>query len=240
MNDPRFRQLNWLPWAGCAAVLLAVSLMCMLPIFLVEIMTSALARLHLSEGAAALAVVGIFLGSLFNIPLYHLDRPEQELLDADETPGNMLRWPPGVGAARQGISVAINVGGGVIPTALALWQIRYLANSQPQALTALAVVAALNIFVCYRASIPVRGIGIMMPGFLSPLVAVLGTWLILPAESPDRVPVAFVAGVLGPLVGADLLHLKDIGKIARGTLSIGGAGTFDGIVLSGVLAALLA
>jgi uncharacterized membrane protein len=52
--------------------------------------------------------------------------------------------------------------------------------------------------------------------------------------------VAFVAGVLGPLIGADLFHLKDISRVSAGILSIGGAGTFDGIVLSGILAALLA
>jgi uncharacterized membrane protein len=55
-----------------------------------------------------------------------------------------------------------------------------------------------------------------------------------------RAPVAFVAGVAGPLIGADLMHLKDITKVSAGMLSIGGAGTFDGIVLSGVLAAVLA
>ncbi|MDE3018136.1 MAG: DUF1614 domain-containing protein [Nitrospirota bacterium] len=41
-------------------------------------------------------------------------------------------------------------------------------------------------------------------------------------------------------VGADLLHLRDIARIATGTASIGGAGTFDGIVLSGIVAAYLA
>jgi uncharacterized membrane protein len=46
--------------------------------------------------------------------------------------------------------------------------------------------------------------------------------------------------VLGPLIGADLLHLRDIEKIATGIASIGGAGTFDGIVLSGIVAAYLA
>ena len=58
---------------------------------------------------------------------------------------------------------------------------------------------------------------------------------------PDvRVAAAFIAGVLGPLIGADLLHLRDIRTIATGMLSIGGAGTFDGIVLSGIFAAVLA
>ena len=48
------------------------------------------------------------------------------------------------------------------------------------------------------------------------------------------------AGVLGPLIGADLLHLREIEKIATGVASIGGAGTFDGIILSGIMAAYLA
>lgn len=51
---------------------------------------------------------------------------------------------------------------------------------------------------------------------------------------------AFVIGVAGPLIGADLMHLKDIEARSAGTLSIGGAGTFDGIVLSGVVTAYLA
>ena len=80
----------------------------------------------------------------------------------------------------------------------------------------------------------------MMPGLLSPLVAVGMTWLLCPAEMEQRVSIAYTAGILGPLIGADLLHLRDILKVPVGVLSIGGAGTFDGIVLSGILAALLA
>jgi uncharacterized membrane protein len=53
------------------------------------------------------------------------------------------------------------------------------------------------------------------------------------------VPVAFVAAVIGPLVGAHALHLKDIASPLMGVASIGGAGTFDGIVLSGIVAAYL-
>jgi uncharacterized membrane protein len=51
---------------------------------------------------------------------------------------------------------------------------------------------------------------------------------------------AFAAGVLGPLIGADLLHLREVNKISTGVASIGGAGTFDGIVISGLIATLLA
>ena len=54
-------------------------------------------------------------------------------------------------------------------------------------------------------------------------------------------PVAFITiGVVGPLVGADLLHLSDLEVNPIGIVSVGGAGTFDGVVLSGIVAAYLA
>ncbi len=46
--------------------------------------------------------------------------------------------------------------------------------------------------------------------------------------------------LMGPLVRADLLHLRDIEVGEIGVVSVGGAGTFDGIVLSGIVAAYLA
>ncbi|WP_457549779.1 DUF1614 domain-containing protein [Archaeoglobus sp.] len=49
---------------------------------------------------------------------------------------------------------------------------------------------------------------------------------------------AFSSGVLSALVGADILHLKDIEKIGSGIVSIGGAGTFDGIFLTGVFSVI--
>jgi uncharacterized membrane protein len=46
-------------------------------------------------------------------------------------------------------------------------------------------------------------------------------------------------GGAGPLIGPDLLHLGDSDLRLAGLVSIGGAGTFDGIVLTGVIAAYL-
>lgn len=76
-----------------------------------------------------------------------------------------------------------------------------------------------------------------MPGLFPALLAAVSALLLVPDQAP---PVAFVAGVLSPLIGAGLPHLRDIGKITTGIASIGGAGTFDGIVLSGIVAAYLA
>ena len=53
-------------------------------------------------------------------------------------------------------------------------------------------------------------------------------------------PVAFVSGSMGALIGADLLNLRRIGELGAPIVSIGGAGTFDGVFLTGILAGLLA
>jgi uncharacterized membrane protein len=51
--------------------------------------------------------------------------------------------------------------------------------------------------------------------------------------------VAYVSGTLGTLIGADLTNLHSIGKLGAPVASIGGAGTFDGVFLSGLIAVLL-
>jgi len=48
-----------------------------------------------------------------------------------------------------------------------------------------------------------------------------------------------VAGTLGTLIGADLLNLPRLRNLGAGVASIGGAGTFDGVLLSGIIAVLL-
>ncbi|RPI46657.1 MAG: DUF1614 domain-containing protein [Betaproteobacteria bacterium] len=79
-------------------------------------------------------------------------------------------------------------------------------------------------------------VGIALPGLAPAAVAAILALLLAPEQAP---PVAFIAGVFEPLVGADLLHLKDVQRISTGLVSIGGVGTFDGIVLSGIVAAYL-
>jgi uncharacterized membrane protein len=98
-------------------------------------------------------------------------------------------------------------------------------------------VVAINIAVCYRLAQPVSGIGVTLPGLVPAAVAAVSAFWLVPEQAPQA---AFVAGVWGPLIGADLLHLRDIKTLDTGVASIGGAGTFDGIVLSGIVAAYLA
>jgi uncharacterized membrane protein len=53
-------------------------------------------------------------------------------------------------------------------------------------------------------------------------------------------PLAYVSGSLGTLIGADLMNLGELRTLGAPVASIGGAGTFDGIFVTGLTAVLLA
>lgn len=232
---------NFLSSFGCLLLFGAFVLLCLMPIFFVQAMEQALLRLHLSPQIAGVAVLGILIGGLINLPIYHIERKEEQVTDLAAVFG-ISGWLPQTRRFRRDTLIAVNVGGCVIPLALCAWQVRFVLEGGGYPVTAMLIAVAANVAVCYSIARPVGGIGIMMPGFTAPAVALLATWILLGPEEyvAVRAPVAFTAGVLGPLIGADLLHLKDITKVSVGMLSIGGAGTFDGIVLSGLFAALLA
>jgi uncharacterized membrane protein len=94
----------------------------------------------------------------------------------------------------------------------------------------------INIFVCWKLARPVTGVGLAVPGLVPGLVAAASALFFAGEFAP---PVALIAGVMGPLVGANVLRLGDLRTRPVGLASIGGAGTFDGIVLSTVLALFL-
>ena len=92
--------------------------------------------------------------------------------------------------------------------------------------------------VSYVMARPVPGIGIALPVFVAPLMAAFIAIFMAPsAYAPS---VAYISGTLGTLIGADIMHIKDLGKVQAPVLSIGGAGTFDGIFLAGIIAVLFA
>jgi uncharacterized membrane protein len=83
----------------------------------------------------------------------------------------------------------------------------------------------------------VPGVGIVVPVLLPPLLAA-GVALVLAFRRAP--PVAYVAGTMGAMIGADLLNLGRVAEMGAPMASIGGAGTFDGVFLTGILAGLLA
>jgi uncharacterized membrane protein len=84
---------------------------------------------------------------------------------------------------------------------------------------------------------PVPGIGIAVPIFVPPLITTAAAVLL---SREYAAPLAYIAGSLGTLIGGDLLNLGKIQGLGAPVASIGGAGTFDGIFFTGILAVLLA
>ena len=196
------------------------------------IVQEAVAKLGIPLEMAGWLLTAVIIGSMINIPLYQM---ESRVEITDDFAAFWMREFWGIPLDRlYGTTViALNVGGGLIPLLLALYQF-----TQVQPLAILAVTAIVTI-VSYYASHVVPGIGIQMNPLLAPFTAALSAMLVVgdfPAAVP---PVAFAGGVLGTIVGADLLHLREIQVRSVGVLSIGGAGVFDGIALCGLLALLL-
>jgi uncharacterized membrane protein len=113
----------------------------------------------------------------------------------------------------------------------------YLLWTNPGSLWVPLAVVALVTLAVHRLAMPVPGVGIAVPMWVPPLVAAAAALALAP-EAPARA--AYVGGTLGALVGGDLLNLGKLRGLGAAVVSIGGAGSFDGIFMTGVLAALLA
>ena len=192
--------------------------------------TIALDKLGLSTHSAMLLLACTLIGSGINLPLFQIS--------ADAPPDEELRNLQGLLFGRPlaftgKTIVAINVGGALIPIGFSI----YLANINQLGLGPMSLAIAIVSAVCYFASRPIQGLGIGMPIFVAPFTAALTAILIAPESSA---PLAYICGTMGVLLGADLLRLNDIRKIGTPVASIGGAGTFDGIFLTGIVAVLLA
>lgn len=187
-------------------------------------------KLGLSLTGAYLLLLGSLFGSAINLPLLTV----QSEVPMHEMPASLWRLLRMNHLVYENKTIiAINVGGCVIPLGFSLYLLSNTAVGFFHALLGIVVVS----IVSYVSSRPIRGLGIGMPLFIAPFSAALAALLIDPAHSA---PLAYIAGTLGVIIGADLLRLKDIRQMGTPIASIGGAGTFDGIFITGIVAVLLA
>lgn len=221
---------------GCLSLFVFLAMLFFFPLILADAMTTAMLRLGMSPQASLLAIMGIFIGGMINVPVQRIPREEAFETEPFSFMG-MNRFFRRDGPRQACTVIAVNIGGCVIPGLVAVYELLQLAAVSPALLTTGLTGVGLSTLLCYHLARPVPGVGIAMPPLIPALAAAMFG---LFAGGPYAPPVAFAAGVLGPLIGADILHLKDISRISTGMASIGGAGTFDGIVISGLFAALLA
>jgi uncharacterized membrane protein len=208
-------------------------------LWLTEVVSFSFARLGLSPAVTALVLLGSLAGGWINIPIWRRRIRLPTSWDGWQVlvPWSVLKTLPGRSGwfyyrpprVREQV-IAINLGGALIPLAIDLLLLPR-APVEPL-LGAVAGVAAAS----YALARPAWPVGIVLPPFVPPLTAALLAEVIAPGAAPV---VAYIAGTLGTLVGADLLHLPDLERFEAQLLSIGGAGVHDGIFFAGVVAALL-
>jgi uncharacterized membrane protein len=223
-------QMHYLPLTpGFFSIL--VGLLALLIVFVqLGLLRFAFMRLGVSSGAAMLLLLGSLAGAYFNIPLAEL--PGERVLSGQVIDYFGMRYVVPVVREWPGTLIAVNVGGAVIPAIMSLYLlIRYRLWGSAAIATALVAAA------CYWLSNPVPGVGIAIPVFV-PAAATALVALVLSREYAP--PLAYIAGSLGTLIGADLLNFDKISGLGAPVASIGGAGTFDGIFITGILAVLLA
>jgi len=186
-------------------------------------------RAGISSPAALLMLFASLAGSYVNIPLVWLHgRP---VVSGQEVDFFGVQYIVPV-ADWQGTILAVNVGGCVIPVLLSLF---ILTKYDLWVLGAIGT--AIVAVVTHQIATPVHGVGIALPIFVPPIVTAIVAVLLSRRYAG---PLAYVSGSLGVLIGADLSNLSKVADLGAPVASIGGAGTFDGIFLTGVLAVLLA
>jgi len=180
-----------------------------------------------------LILLATLVGSFINIPLFRLRTTVPMVHD------HYVNWfgiPYRVPHIEYGTTVtvvAINVGGALIPTAVSI----YLLARSSVSLISLSIIGVFAVaLVTHLVARPVKGVGIATPVFIPPIAAAVAAFILSPSD--PRI-VAYVGGTLGTLLGADLLNLSKIPKLGAPVASIGGAGTFDGVFLTGIIAVLL-
>jgi uncharacterized membrane protein len=195
----------------------------------IGLLTYAYERIGIGRRHMFALLVLSFLGSYVNIPVYELSPHAVESGQIGSFGGmlyvipEVTNWPATI--------IAVNVGGAVIPALLSF----FLLVRNRLYLRGLVAVAIVT-FCVHAVAYPVKGVGIAEPTFVPPLISTMVALLLSREYAP---PLAYIAGSLGTLIGADLLNLGKVQGLGAPVASIGGAGTFDGIFVTGILSVLL-
>ena len=223
-------QLHYLPLPLTFLSFLAGILVVLVILVQINVLRFAYMRIGLSPGMALLILFGSLVGSYVNIPVAELG--QQHIVSGREIDYFGMRYVVPVVVNWPGTIIAVNVGGALIPGATSV----YLLAKNGLWMQG-AIVTAIVAAVCHYLASPVPGLGIALPVFVPAITTAVAALLV---SRTSAAPLAYIGGCFGTLIGADLLNLDKLQGLGAPIASIGGAGTFDGIFLTGILAVLLA
>jgi uncharacterized membrane protein len=140
--------------------------------------------------------------------------------------------------------VGMSLGGGVIPLAISI----YMLKSKRVGLAEGSIGIIIVTYISYFITRPVEGVGIVadIPIAFAPAIAAgLFSLSVFWMHIGKAAPLAYTSGVIGTIIGADLLHLGEVLEFeapsdGMAILSIGGANIFDMVYITGLVAVLIA
>ena len=215
----------FLPIAILTFILLVLSLPFLLILGYLNIVTAGFEQLGISPEITLFVLFLILLGSSINIPV----TKQKTVLTRKSYFFGAFSKP-----AMEIHCIAVNLGGAIIPVLLSFYFLFQVYLNGFSLIRVLISTILMVIVTKYYSKI-VPGKGITIPVLIPPMFSALFSFLLMPGFTA---PCAFISGVLGTLIGADLLNLKKMRHLG-GFLSIGGAGVFDAIFLVGIVSALM-
>lgn len=191
-----------------------------------RVITLGFEKLGISPEITLLILFLILVGSAINIPL-----TKKKITYAEERRFFGLFRSPKI----EQHFLALNLGGAVIPLLISFYFI-FLGWQRGINLEPVLIAIVLMIIISKFLARLIPGRGVVLPFLAPPIFSAVLAMIFTPNFAA---PTAFISGVIGVLIGADILNLRSARRYG-GVLSIGGAGVFDGIFLVGVVASLLA
>jgi len=181
-----------------------------------------------------LLILGVALvGSYVDIPVWQMKNVRPTVVVREVRAFWITYRIPQYALTEVTTTIALNVGGALVPLVVTA----ILLNAHPVIWLGALVATALTALAVHSVAKYVAGVGIVAPTILPPVAAVIFS---LPFGMSHLAITAYIAGTLGTLIGADLSNLGKISQGGTHVASIGGAGKFDGIFLTGIVAVLIA
>jgi uncharacterized membrane protein len=234
-SNRRFRGIFYRPIQNRFFLILSLILGTVFFLLFINVVGAAFKTLFPTMGSYGILLIlaTCLLGSYVNIPIKR-NRTLQPRLKMRRVTVFGVTYPvPSYHVGFYESLVAINIGGAIVPTVTSLYLMTKTTPALPNIVAAVAIVA----IVVKAVSRPVKGAGIIVPVLIPPVTAAIVGMLL---GGDFSYVVTYVSGTLGTLIGADLLNFNKILKIGAPVISIGGAGTFDGIFLAGIMGVLIA
>src|SRR5262245_39402312 len=214
LTEVLMRGLFFFPLTALFIVLFFLFLTFLFVFIQIGIIGYAYERIGISANTIFPLLLLSLFGSAINIPVMRLRSSPtvpQQVVDFFG-----VRYViPFVGHQDQTV-IAVNVGGAIVPTLLSVYLL-FTTGRLIRGLIGIAIVSA----IVHKIARLVPGVGVAIPLFVPPLVAAAVGLLLAPAQAPA---LAYMAGTMGCLIGADLLNLHHLAGLGAPVASIGGAG----------------